>query len=160
MKRLFIVVAMLAVGVIAQAQVELIGIELGSTYDSDSSIVIKTTVGGLNGFIFISTTSDSKISGMLFVPSGDGESPVIISKSDVSRFMLGLENKYNIEFKSYELDNGGFNSMAFNDGVSFICNYSPYKIGTFSVNFVFEMKNMELDKAKKKEKLESINNDF
>jgi hypothetical protein len=159
------VIAALLIGLSAQAQIELKGLELGATWtgelNSRNEAAILTTLGGIEGYVSGALLSDGRIWCIGFQPT-DGTEIQRVYESDVERLKNGLEKKFDIKFKrrsksSYSKD---YIYMANRDGNSFyiMTDHNQYMSPTTKMTFV--VINDALQKINNKEEQLKANDDF
>jgi len=101
MKKNIILITLLLIGVLVNAQIEFNGIELGSK--QQGSMMITTTYADVSGVILLNKIPvlDS-IYQITFYPSDDGASIANIEDSIARRIVKSIEYQYDIKFLNVE----------------------------------------------------------
>ena len=157
---LFLLVTIFSINL--NAQLELKGLVLGNTYQSD--IYEQSTLGGIDGIIVGSTLNDGRLYSIIFICGGELIGNIYkenrISFVDVNKLVLGLESKYNISFNKSEDSKGEDIYRCKSSGYQYciMTDHNPYMEPTTKCTvYVWDE---ALDKINDKEEQTKANLDF
>jgi len=156
-----ITIAMMLIGMVASAQ-SLKGYELGTPAPNNEKYNENTSVGGVDGVLWLYTLNDGRIYLMGFVPSNNGKDTSRMYSSDFNAFKAGVEKNYGIKLKftkSTTYGDNGFWSYESND-VKFILSYEINTYMDKPVKSSFIITSKSLSKINEKEEAEKASAEF
>lgn len=160
MKKIVLIIVMLGTFFLSHAQVELKGYTLGTVYDGD--LEINTTVGGVEGAIFIMTLDDKRIHSIIFNPYVAIDENKQLFEADIDAVKNGLENKYGITFiKKMEDDySKDYTYKVTKDGVTYMMIVKLNEFDDVPCTFILAIINNELRVIFDQEEQARVNKDF
>jgi hypothetical protein len=149
MKKLILVIAIIFGGILVQAQIEIKGIELGSTYEGEEKI--ETTLGGYKGELTIQTLNDLRVYTIIFKSSPNNPD---IKQDEHENMRNAIESKYGFKFKEPMSFSAGDSLYSYDTGV-----YS-FSYLSFETGFWVLLVNLNLLKIKQSQEQEKIIDDL